>query len=287
VVYGGRVVDVALRHEALNLADHEDDPRYARHRRILGLVPARSETRERGRTPHARHPERARHPELVLLNDLVPEPGRLPTSASLLSAPRWKLGLKRLIDLVVAVLALIVLSPLLLATAVAVKLSSPGPVFFTQERIGKQGVPFRFVKFRTMRVGADQMKEQLEAENEAEGPIFKMRRDPRITPVGRILRKLSIDELPQLIHVVAGQMSLVGVRPPLPHEFEQYCDWERQRVMAKPGLTCIWQISGRSDLDFSTWVKLDLQYIEKWSLWLDFKILFLTVPAVLSGRGAY
>jgi lipopolysaccharide/colanic/teichoic acid biosynthesis glycosyltransferase len=138
-----------------------------------------------------------------------------------------------------------------------------------------------------MRVGSDAMKQHLGEANEADGPIFKIKRDPRITPVGRILRKLSIDELPQLVHVLRGHMSLVGFRPPLADEFEQYCDWERQRVRAKPGLTCIWQVSGRSDLDFGTWVKMDLEYIERWSLWLDIKILLLTIPAVLSGRGAY
>jgi lipopolysaccharide/colanic/teichoic acid biosynthesis glycosyltransferase len=231
--------------------------------------------------------ESGRYPRLKLHTDFFPRPGFLPSSSSLLSAPAWMLGIKRLMDVVVGILAIVVLSPAMLATAIAVKLTSPGPVFFTQERIGKDGEAFRFVKFRTMKVGADTMKADLHEANEADGPIFKIKKDPRITRAGRIMRKLSIDELPQLIHVVRGQMSLVGCRPPLTDEYEQYCDWERQRVRAKPGLTCIWQVSGRSDLDFSTWVKMDLEYIEQWSLWLDIRILFLTIPAVLSGRGAY
>jgi lipopolysaccharide/colanic/teichoic acid biosynthesis glycosyltransferase len=208
-------------------------------------------------------------------------------SACLLSAPRWKLAVKRSLDVVITGLAIIALSPLMLAVACAVKLTSRGPVFYAQVRIGQQGQAFRFVKFRTMKRGADEIKEELAAENEADGPIFKIKKDPRITRVGRIMRKLSIDELPQLFHVLTGQMSLVGFRPPLVGEFDQYGDWERQRVQGKPGITCIWQISGRSDLDFKTWVNMDLEYIEKWSLWLDLKILILTLPAVLSGRGAY
>ena len=224
-------------------------------------------------------------------SELPPDRGSqyrwLPPSASLLSAPRWKLAVKRVLDVAVASLAIIVLSPLMLAVALAVKLTSRGCVFYTQLRIGQDGESFRFVKFRTMKTGADQIKEELEAENEVDGPIFKIKKDPRITRVGRIMRKLSIDELPQLFHVVTGHMSLVGFRPPLVSEFEQYGHWERQRVRGKPGITCIWQISGRSDLDFRTWVNMDLEYIEKWSLWLDVKILVLTLPAVLSGRGAY
>jgi lipopolysaccharide/colanic/teichoic acid biosynthesis glycosyltransferase len=233
------------------------------------------------------NPERTRQSSLRLLTADELEAGWLPDSSSLLSAPRWKLVVKRIIDVVLASLAILVFSPLLVAAGVAVMLTSRGPVFYAQDRIGRHGKIFRFVKFRTMKVGADQLKEGLGDDNEADGPIFKIKRDPRITRVGRFMRKLSIDELPQLFHVVAGHMSLVGFRPPLIDEYEQYGDWERQRVRAKPGITCIWQISGRSDLDFRTWISMDLEYIETWSLWLDFKILVLTVPAVLSGKGAY
>src|SRR5919204_2075832 len=202
-------------------------------------------------------------------------------------ASPWRRALKRGIDLILSILGLIVLLPLLLVTAVAVRLNSAGPVLFTQDRIGRDGRPFKMFKFRSMYRDAHGMRAELTHLNEATGPIFKIRADPRITPVGRLIRKLSIDELPQLINVLKGDMALVGPRPPLPEEYELYGPWERQRVSVTPGITCIWQVSGRSNLDFDTWVEMDLEYIRRWSFWLDLKLLLLTIPAVISARGAF
>jgi exopolysaccharide biosynthesis polyprenyl glycosylphosphotransferase len=200
----------------------------------------------------------------------------------------WELRLKRVIDIIGALLGLLILSPMLVITALAVACTSTGPVFFRQERIGHLGKTFSFLKFRSMYVDAEERKAEYEDLNEhSSGPIFKIRNDPRMTPVGRVIRKLSIDELPQLFHVLSGKMSLVGPRPPLPAEVAKYRPHEYARLLAKPGLTCIWQVSGRSDLDFETWVEMDISYIRHWSLWLDLKLLFKTLPAVLSGRGAY
>lgn len=226
--------------------------------------------------------------QLVL--DIRSGAAELPLLAShegLLGASRGERALKRLIDVVGAVVLLIGLSPLLLAAVVLVKLSSRGPVLYRQDRVGCGGRRFRFIKFRTMYRDADQRRHELDGRNEADGPVFKIHDDPRITRVGRVLRKLSLDELPQLVHVLSGKMSLVGPRPPLPDEVAAYDAWEEQRLLVRPGLTCIWQVSGRSDLDFRTWVRMDLEYIRDWSPWLDVKLLARTVPAVLSGRGSY
>ncbi|HEY5889327.1 MAG TPA: sugar transferase [Acidimicrobiia bacterium] len=211
----------------------------------------------------------------------------LEPEVGLLGASRFGIFAKRSIDLLLGSVALVVLSPVLVTAMLLVRISSPGPAFYRQERVGRDGAPFSFAKFRTMRVGADLDRDELSAQNECEGPIFKIREDPRITAVGRLLRKFSIDELPQLVHVVTGKMSLVGPRPPLPQEVEQYGAWEKQRLTVKPGITCIWQVSGRSDLDFETWVHLDVDYIARWSLKLDLGILARTIPAVISGKGAY
>ena len=205
----------------------------------------------------------------------------------LLGASRWGHALKRGLDVVVAVLGLLILALLLVIVAASIRLTSPGPVFYVQERVGQHGRRIRFRKFRTMRVDAHVLKHRLAGQNESDGPIFKIRNDPRITPVGRILRKLSIDELPQLLHVLKGEMTLVGPRPPLPEEVETYSAWELQRLWVKPGITCIWQVSGRSDLDFETWVQMDVEYIRRWTPWLDLELLARTIPAVLTGRGAY
>jgi lipopolysaccharide/colanic/teichoic acid biosynthesis glycosyltransferase len=200
----------------------------------------------------------------------------------------WQLRLKRVIDIIGALFALLILSPLLGLTALAVACTSPGPVFFRQVRVGQFGKTFSFLKFRSMYVDAEERKADFEALNQhSSGPIFKIRDDPRMTPVGRIIRKLSIDELPQLFHVLSGKMSLVGPRPPLPAEVAKYRPHEHARLLAKPGLTCIWQVSGRSDLDFDTWVAMDISYLRDWNLWLDLKLLAKTIPAVLSGKGAY
>jgi exopolysaccharide biosynthesis polyprenyl glycosylphosphotransferase len=196
------------------------------------------------------------------------------------------LFLKRLIDLTASALGLLVLSPLLGFIAVAIKVTSKGPVFFTQERMGLNGRRFTCVKFRTMVADAEERLRDLEHLNEVDGPVFKIKRDPRVTPVGRLLRKTSLDELPQLWNVLKGEMSLVGPRPPIPSEVEHYARWQRRRLSMRPGLTCLWQISGRSDLDFDTWMKLDLQYIDDWSMTMDLVILLKTIPAVISGRGA-
>ncbi|RME27604.1 MAG: sugar transferase [Deltaproteobacteria bacterium] len=196
------------------------------------------------------------------------------------------LAVKRAMDILFASVALIVLSPVFLVTALAIKLEDGGPIFFSQERSGLYGRTFSMYKFRSMVVDAEALKERLAHANEMDGPVFKMRHDPRITRVGRFIRKTSIDELPQLWNVVRGEMSLVGPRPPLPAEVEKYERWQRRRLSMKPGITCIWQVSGRNEIDFETWMKLDLQYIDNWSLFLDIKLLFRTVPVVLLGTGA-
>jgi exopolysaccharide biosynthesis polyprenyl glycosylphosphotransferase len=194
---------------------------------------------------------------------------------------------KRAIDLAGATVGLAVLMPLMLLAAAAIKLSSRGPVIYAQERCGINKRRFKMYKFRTMVVDADKLQASLEASNEAQGPVFKIKNDPRLTRIGRLLRKTSIDELPQLVNVIRGEMSLVGPRP-LPlrdvHHFTRPSDMRRFSV--RPGLTCLWQVSGRSNLGFNEWVKLDLAYIDAWSLALDFRILIRTIPAVLYGTGA-
>jgi exopolysaccharide biosynthesis polyprenyl glycosylphosphotransferase len=199
--------------------------------------------------------------------------------------PRWKTALKRLVDIAGSAFARIVLALPMLAIAIAVKLTSRGPVFYFQQRSGVNGRTFRFPKFRTMVVNADELRKQIEHLNEQEGPVFKMRNDPRITRVGRILRRYSLDELPQFFCVLIGQMSLVGPRPPIPAEVERYEWWQRRRLSVKPGLTCLWQIQGRNDIPFREWMLLDLKYIDEWSLGLDLKLILQTIPAVVRGSG--
>jgi lipopolysaccharide/colanic/teichoic acid biosynthesis glycosyltransferase len=205
----------------------------------------------------------------------------------ILGAPKWELAIKRAVDVASAVFFLVVLSPLLILTALAVKLTSDGPLLYKQERVGKNGEVFKFAKFRSMREGAHGELEHFRHLNEMDGPVFKIREDPRITPLGRVMRKYSIDELPQFFHVLTGRMSLVGPRPPLPAEVATYDEWQRQRLLTKPGITCIWQVSGRNDLDFETWVEMDIEYIRTWKPSLDFMILLKTIPAVVTARGAY
>lgn len=195
--------------------------------------------------------------------------------------------LKRGLDLVLATLALSALLPLMLITVAAIKLESPGPVIFRQTRIGKWGKPFTCYKFRSMCIDAEVQKKALLRHNEVDGPIFKMQADPRVTRVGRIIRKLSIDELPQLFNVLKGDMSLVGPRPPVPQEVKQYKFDHLRRLDAVPGLTGLQQVSGRSDLSFERWVELDMQYIAQQSLRKDIEILLKTIPAVILGKGAY
>ena len=196
------------------------------------------------------------------------------------------LFLKRALDATGAFFGLLLLFPLLLIVAALIKLTSHGPVFFTQERVGLRGRRFRLAKFRTMEADAEQRLEELKEMNEADGPVFKMKNDPRVTPLGRFLRRSSIDEVPQLWNVLRGEMSLVGPRPPIASEVAKYEIWQRRRLSMRPGLTCLWQVSGRSELGFDKWMKLDLEYIDHWSLGLDLLILLKTIPAVLTGRGA-
>jgi exopolysaccharide biosynthesis polyprenyl glycosylphosphotransferase len=193
---------------------------------------------------------------------------------------------KRLIDLTLALALFLVTLPIQAIAALAILLTSGSPIFFRQVRCGLNGRLFTLPKFRTMARGSEERLSEIAHLNEMTGPVFKASRDPRSTPVGRILRRLSIDELPQLWSVIVGNMSLVGPRPPLPEEVSHYEPWQRRRLSMKPGLTCLWQVSGRSELDFDRWMALDLKYIDTWSPLLDLKILLKTVPAVLSGRGA-
>ncbi len=193
---------------------------------------------------------------------------------------------KRLADVVLSALLLVVLAPLLVLIVLAVRLSSSGPVLFRQTRVGLYGRRFTLLKFRSMHRDAEAMKAGLAPLNIMDGPVFKAKDDPRVTGVGRFLRKWSLDELPQLINVFMGDMSFVGPRPPVPDEVSQYQRWQRRRLSMKPGLTCLWQVSGRNDVDFNTWMKMDLDYIDRWSLWLDVKIFLKTIPVVLSRRGA-
>jgi exopolysaccharide biosynthesis polyprenyl glycosylphosphotransferase len=194
---------------------------------------------------------------------------------------------KRLIDVVLSALALLVLTPLFFIVGLCIKFTSPGPVFFLQERVGLSKRRFRLVKFRTMVADAEKRMAEIEHLNEVSGPVFKIKNDPRITPIGRILRKMSIDELPQLFNVLKDDMSLVGPRPLPVRDYKGFDeDWHRRRFSVRPGITCLWQVNGRSNTSFDDWMKLDMEYIDHWSLALDLKILLETIPAVLKGSGA-
>ena len=208
---------------------------------------------------------------------------------SLSSTPESELLLffKRAFDVVLSAASLVLLAPLLIAIAAAIRITSPGEVLFRQTRCGLGGRKFTLYKFRSMVNNAEQMRAELHQLNELEGPVFKMSDDPRITPVGRILRRFSLDELPQMWNILRGDMSFVGPRPAIPEEVEKYEAWQRRRLRMRPGLTCIWVIEGRSHVKFHRWIQLDLAYIDNWSLWLDAKIFLRTIPIVISGRGAY
>jgi exopolysaccharide biosynthesis polyprenyl glycosylphosphotransferase len=200
----------------------------------------------------------------------------------------WQSVLKQVIDFMVALVAVLMLSPFFVVIALAIKLTSHGPVLFRQKRCGLNGHPFTIFKFRTMETDAEQRKHELAAMNEMSGPVFKMKNDPRVTSVGKILRKFSIDEFPQFLNVLRGEMSLVGPRPLPVDEVKRFDDLaHRRRLSVKPGLTCLWQVSGRNNVsNFGDWVRLDLEYIDNWSLWLDLKIMWRTIPIVLIGTGA-
>ncbi|MBI9031948.1 sugar transferase [bacterium] len=195
---------------------------------------------------------------------------------------------KKFLDVIASLILIILLSPLFVITAILIYLEDPGPVFYIAPRVGKDGKHFGFIKFRSMVMNADKIKDQLLDQNESKaGVIFKMKRDPRVTKTGRFIRRFSIDELPQLFNVLKGDMSLVGPRPPLPREVAEYTLLDRKRLHVMPGITCLWQVKGRSDIPFDEQVELDMQYIKSSSFWKDIKILLMTIPAVISGKGAY
>lgn len=199
---------------------------------------------------------------------------------------RIALFIKEFMDRLGAVVGMVLSSPILLLSAIAIKIDSRGPVFYKQKRTGKNGKVFNMYKLRTMELEADRKKKDLLHLNQMSGPVFKIQNDPRVTVVGKFLRKYSIDEIPQFWNVLKGDMSLIGPRPPLPHEVEEFEPWQHRKLSVKPGLSCLWQINGRNDVDFEHWMKMDLQYIDRWSLKEDARILVKTIPAVLKGRGA-
>ncbi len=229
-----------------------------------------------------------------LLEDIVVQPSRFELFKRYFKVCSWEftVGLsffiKRLIDTLGSLIFIVLLSPVFFLTALAVYINDPGPVLYRQKRVGRNGRQFDMLKFRSMVVDADKIKQELMDKNESsDGVIFKMKNDPRVTTVGRFIRKFSIDELPQLFNVLKGDMSLVGPRPPLPEEVAMYTLEERKRLHVLPGITCIWQVSGRSEIPFKQQVRLDLDYIQTQGFWMDLKLLIRTIPAVLFGKGGY
>ena len=196
-------------------------------------------------------------------------------------------AIKRLIDIICSFVGILVLSPLFIIIAIIIKFTSKGPVFFSQKRVGRNGKEFDMYKFRSMVVNAEELKEKLAAQNEMSGPMFKMKDDPRVTKVGKFIRKTSLDELPQLWNVLKGDMSLVGPRPSLPKEVAQFEDWMHRRLEVKPGLTCYWQVSGINNIDFEDWMKLDVKYVEERNLWIDIKLIFKTVGVLFGDKNAH
>jgi lipopolysaccharide/colanic/teichoic acid biosynthesis glycosyltransferase len=189
-------------------------------------------------------------------------------------------------DISCATAGLPALSPLLLSVAAIIKLTSKGPVLFRQSRVGLHGARFNMLKFRSMVINAEELKEKLLDQNEQTGPVFKMKNDPRITGIGRFIRKFSIDELPQLINILRGDMTIVGPRPPVPKEVAEYKPWQRRRLSVRPGLTCYWQVSGRNEIGFEEWMLLDLRYVDHWDLWKDITLIAKTIPVAVLGKGA-
>jgi exopolysaccharide biosynthesis polyprenyl glycosylphosphotransferase len=199
----------------------------------------------------------------------------------------WPVVVKRMLDFAVSLFLILLLLPIFAIAAWLIKLTSRGPILFVQKRLGLNKRRFSIYKFRTMVPDAENRIAEIQHLNEVSGPVFKITNDPRMTPIGRFLRKTSIDELPQLFNVLKGEMSLVGPRPLPVRDYEGFSqDWQRRRFSVRPGITCLWQVGGRSSVAFEKWMELDLQYIDKWSLWLDFQILLRTIPAVLRGSGA-
>lgn len=194
--------------------------------------------------------------------------------------------IKRILDLCGALGGIILLSPVMLIVAIAIKIDSRGPVFFTQERVGKNGKKFRMYKFRSMVINAEEILDKLKDKNEMTGPMFKMKEDPRVTKIGKFIRKTSIDELPQLFNVLKGEMSLVGPRPNLPREVAKFSEYHKIKLLAKPGLTCYWQVMGRSSIGFEEWMQLDVRYIEERSIWVDVKLIFRTVWVLFGDENA-
>lgn len=195
--------------------------------------------------------------------------------------------LKRLIDIIGSLVGIVITAPIMIIVAILIKFEDPkGPVLFKQNRNGEHSKIFKMYKFRSMYVDAEERLSELMEFNEQTGPVFKMKDDPRITKIGKFIRKASLDELPQLFNVLKGDMSLVGPRPPIPHEVEQYTEYQKQRLLVKPGITCIWQVSGRNDIEFEEWVELDIEYIKKRSIWLDIKLILMTIPALFGDENA-
>ena len=223
--------------------------------------------------PDRRHHKRSNQEETVV-NHFTP--GALPSHESNIILDT----VKRAVDIMGSIVALTLAAPLLIVCAALIKLTSKGPVFFSQIRVGKAGRLFRMYKFRTMVVNAEELKQTLAEQNEVSGPVFKMKNDPRVTWIGRFLRKTSLDELPQFINVLLGDMSIVGPRPPVPKEVKQYRNWQMRRLSVKPGITCIWQVSGRNQIEFEDWVRMDLRYIDHWDVWLDLQLIFKTFKVV-------
>jgi len=214
------------------------------------------------------------------------DPGIMPPDHEVNDAMGYKV-LKRAFDVLAAGAVIVLMLPLFPLIALMIKLDSRGPIFYRQTRVGHSGRSFKFYKFRSMYQDADRRLEELSASNEADGPIFKIRTDPRITGVGRFLRRSSLDEIPQILNVAIGNMSIVGPRPPLPAEVEKYQPWHRRRLEVKPGITCLWQISGRSEIGFDEWMRLDMEYLKTRSFQTDLLIFLKTIPAVIQRRGAY
>ena len=193
---------------------------------------------------------------------------------------------KRITDIVLSSIGLLLLSPILIIVAIAIKIDSRGPIIFKQDRVGKDGKIFSMYKFRSMVVNAEELKQQLQSQNEMSGPMFKIKNDPRITKIGRFIRKTSIDELPQLLNVIKGDMSLVGPRPSLPKEVSQFKPWMKERLLVKPGLTCFWQVMGRNNISFEEWMKLDIKYVHEMNYWLDIKLIFKTFFVLFGDESA-